>query len=84
MKIRSPARVWPRLGDAELGRLLDRVDGVAAGVGEADHLGAGGLRLQQEGGEVLAGEGWLTEPSTLPPAASTTAAVFSSSEWPKA
>ena len=41
------------LDDAELGGLLDRVDGVAAGVGEADDLGLGGLRLQQEGGEVL-------------------------------
>ena len=34
--------------DAELGRLLDRVDGVAAGIGEPDHLGFGRLRLQQE------------------------------------
>ena len=25
--------------DAELGRLLDRVDGIAAGVGKPDHLG---------------------------------------------
>ena len=40
------------LGDAEFGRLLQRVGGVAAGIGEPDHLGLGGLRLQQEGGEV--------------------------------
>jgi hypothetical protein len=40
------------LGDAELGGLLDGVDGVAAGIGEADHLRLGGLRLEQEGGEV--------------------------------
>ena len=39
--------------DAELGALLDRVGGVAAGVGEADDLGLGGLRLQQERGEIL-------------------------------
>ena len=40
------------LGDAELSRLLDRVCGVAAGIGEADDLGARRLRLQQEGGEI--------------------------------
>ena len=33
-------------------RLLDGVDGVAAGIGEPDHLGLGSLRLQQERGEV--------------------------------
>ena len=38
--------------NAELRRLLDRVSGVAAGVGEADDLGLRRLRLQQEGGEV--------------------------------
>jgi hypothetical protein len=42
--------------DAELERLLDAVDGVAAAVGQADHLGLGGLRLQQERGEVRAGD----------------------------
>jgi hypothetical protein len=56
------------LGDAELGRLLDRVDGVAAGVGQADDLGLRRLRLQQEGREVLRPfSGWRTLPSTLPP-----------------
>ena len=40
------------LDDAELGRLLDRVGGVAAGIGKADDLGLGGLRLEQEGREV--------------------------------
>ena len=44
--------VLAALDDAELGRLLDRVDGVAAGVGQADDLGLGRLRLQQEGREV--------------------------------
>ncbi len=38
--------------DAELRGLLDRVDGVAAGVGETDDLCLGGLGLQQEGREV--------------------------------
>src|SRR4030081_666704 len=38
--------------NAELRRLLDRVSGVAAGIGEADDLGLRRLRLQQEGGEV--------------------------------
>ena len=41
------------LDDAELGRLLDRVDGVAAGIGEPDDLGLGRLRLQQERREVV-------------------------------
>src|SRR3546814_2153367 len=45
-----------RRHDAELGCLLDGVDGVAAGIGEADYLGAGGLRLQQERGEVAGAE----------------------------
>src|SRR5690606_34096002 len=38
--------------DAELRGLLDRVDGVAAGIGKTDDLGLGGLRLQQERGEI--------------------------------
>jgi hypothetical protein len=46
----------PALPDAELGRLLDRVDGVAAGVGQADHLGLRRLRLQQVGGASLRAE----------------------------
>ena len=40
------------LDDAEFGRLLDRVDRVAAGIGETDDLGARGLRLQQIGREI--------------------------------
>src|SRR5690606_17040664 len=47
----------PLLNDAELGRLLDRVDRVAARVRQADHLRTGGLSLQEEGREVLAREG---------------------------
>ncbi|KAG1244293.1 hypothetical protein G6F65_021890 [Rhizopus arrhizus] len=43
--------------DAELERLLDAVDGVAAAVGQADHLRLGGLRLQQERREVRTGDG---------------------------
>ena len=45
------------LDDAELGRLLDRVGGVEAGIGKADDLGLRALRLQQEGGEVRRVEG---------------------------
>jgi hypothetical protein len=37
---------------AELGRLLDAVGQVPAGVGEGQHLRAAALRLQEEGGEV--------------------------------
>ena len=40
------------LQDAELANLLDGVDGVRAGVGEADHVGARSLRLQQVGREI--------------------------------
>ena len=53
----KPGQRLAALGDAEFGGLLDRVDGVAAGIGEADHLGARRLRLQQEGREVGAREG---------------------------
>src|SRR6476646_2280854 len=38
--------------NAELRRLLDRVGGVAAGIGQPADLGLRRLRLQQEGGEV--------------------------------
>ncbi|GCC47790.1 hypothetical protein chiPu_0031890, partial [Chiloscyllium punctatum] len=38
--------------DAEFGGLLDRVGGVAAGIGKADNLGLRALCLQQEGREV--------------------------------
>ncbi len=41
-----------RLVDAELVGHAHRVVQVAAGVGDADHVGAGALRLQHEGGEV--------------------------------
>ena len=44
--------VLAALDDAELGALLDRVDGVAAGIGEADDLRLRGLRLEQERREV--------------------------------
>ncbi len=40
------------LDDTELGRLLDRIDRVAAGIGETDDLRLGSLCLQQEGGEI--------------------------------
>ena len=40
------------LDDAEFRRLLDRVGGVEAGIGEPDDLGFRALRLQQERGEV--------------------------------
>ena len=71
-------------GDAEFGALLDRIDGVAAGIGQPDDLGFRCLRLQQERREVLVFSGRLTAPSTLPPLARTTAVVSRSSAWPKA
>ena len=57
MKISSPASFCPPWTMPNSRRLLDRVDGVAAGIGEPDHLGPRGLGLEQEGGEVLAREG---------------------------
>ncbi len=67
--------VLAALHDAELGSLLDRVDGVAAGIGKPDNLGARGLRLQQVGGEILRVKRTPSRaPSTLPPLAFTTAA----------
>ena len=49
----KPGELLPALDDAEFGALLDRVDGVAAGIGQADDLGLGRLRLQQERREVV-------------------------------
>src|SRR6266511_1972260 len=49
----QPREVLSALDDAELGRLLDRVARVAAGVGETDDLRLRRLRLQQERGEIL-------------------------------
>src|SRR4029077_18933161 len=43
----------PAFYDSEFGALLDRVDGVTAGIGEANDLGLGSLRLQQERREVV-------------------------------
>jgi len=45
--------------DAEFASLLDRIDGVAAGIGEPDHLGLGVLRLQQQRGEIRGAERML-------------------------
>src|SRR5208282_6667197 len=39
--------------NAEFGGLLDRIDGVAAGIGKPDDLRLGGLSLQQERREIL-------------------------------
>ena len=52
-KDQQASQVLAPFGDAELGCLLDRVDGVATGIGQTDDLGFGGLRLQQEGREIL-------------------------------
>src|SRR5262249_48223198 len=45
------------LDNAELRRLLDRIDRIAAGVRQANDLGIRRLGLQQERGKVLSGEG---------------------------
>ncbi len=50
-------------------RLLDGVDRVAAGIGEPDHLGAGALRLEQEGREVARRERHLGRAEHLAAAA---------------
>ena len=53
----QPGKCLAGLGDTEFGGLLDGVDGVATGVGQPDHVCARGLGLQQERGEIGAGEG---------------------------
>src|SRR5262249_52772859 len=53
---KTPPQFLPAADDAEFGGLLDGVGGVGAGIGEADDLGFRGLRLQQEGGEILSRE----------------------------
>jgi hypothetical protein len=72
------------LDDAELGRLLDRVDGVAAGIGQADDLGLGGLGLQQEGREVGGRERRAHAAQHLAAGGLDAAVVSRSSAWPKA
>src|SRR4029453_3736246 len=52
-KHQEPREALAALDDAKLGALLDGVRGVAAGIGQADDLGLRGLRLKQEGREVL-------------------------------
>src|SRR5580704_14738738 len=44
----QPSKMLAACRDAELRALLDRIDGVAAGIGEADNLRLRLLRLQQE------------------------------------
>ena len=73
-----------RLGDAEFRRLLDRVDGIAAGIGEADHVSTAALRLKQEGREVLRREGMADVAHDFAAVLLDHGLVFSSSEWPKA
>jgi hypothetical protein len=70
--------------NTELGGLLDRVGGVAAGVGEPDDLGFRGLRLQRKEEKSDVFRGCLTPPTTLPPLARTTDVVSRSSAAPKA
>jgi hypothetical protein len=70
-------------GDAELGRRLDRIDGVAARVRQTDDLRPGGLGLQQDE-KSAALSGWRTPPAILPPASRTTAPASVSIDWPKA
>jgi len=42
----QPGKLLSALDDTELGRLRDRVDRVAAGIGETDDLCPRGLRLR--------------------------------------
>ena len=72
------------LDDPELGGLLDRVDGVAAGVGEPDHLGLGGLCLQQVGREVGRVQGMRDRAQHLAAGRLHDCAVSRSSAWPNA
>src|SRR5215468_1657439 len=47
-------------GQPEFRCLLDRVDGITAGIGEGDDLSLRGLRLEEERGEVGSVE-WMTD-----------------------
>ena len=53
--------------EAEFGGLLERLDEIAAGVGETDHVRAGGLRLDQEGRESAVFSGWRARPAPCRP-----------------
>jgi hypothetical protein len=64
-----------RLRDAELVGRLDRVDRVAAGVGEAEDLRLAAWACSRKELKSLAESGWRTEPTMVPPAALTTVEV---------
>ena len=57
--------VWPPCWMPNSAGLLHRVDGIAAGIGEADHLGLGVLGLQQQRGEVRGAERMLARAQHL-------------------
>ena len=76
---------WPPLfGQSEFRRLLDRIDGVAAGIRNPTTLAFElcACSRNEEKSDVLSG--CLTPPSTLPPAFTTTLVVSFSRSWPKA
>src|SRR2546425_11197707 len=52
MKTSTPRHFLPTAHDTELGRLLDGIGGVGAGVGKPDHLRFRGLRVQQRRREI--------------------------------
>ena len=85
MNSSKPGELLAARDDAEFRRLLDRVGGVAAGIGQADDLGLRRLRLQQERREVRRVQRMLDAADHLAAAALTTTAVVSrSSAAPKA
>src|SRR5207253_2658059 len=53
--------------NAELRRLLDRISGVATGIGHADDFSLRRLRLQQERGEIRRIQGMLDAADNLAP-----------------
>jgi hypothetical protein len=66
MKTSRPGQLH-RLGDAELVGRLDRVDGVAAGVGQAQDLRLAACACSRKEEKSLADSGCLTEPTTCRP-----------------
>ncbi len=58
--------LFSRAANAEVPGGLQCVDGIAAGIGQADHLGARCLGLQQVGREVGGVDGMLRLPDDLP------------------
>jgi hypothetical protein len=80
----EPGELLAALRDAELARLLDRVDGVAAALASPITLAFEACAWSRKDEKSVPGNGVFTAPKTLPPFFCTIAVVSRSSAWPKA